>query len=456
MHSGATSARTQPRTAQTQRRAIPPDRVAISAHTHKDAPAGRTVADNHSLPLPAACCSERIQAGSPTAEVASSHRSRYLTRARVASSSSPDARLSIVCARGFGICDDCLADLARLDGRPRRPLVDGHVRRALPSAQMGDDRQTGHRPALENCGSRRGALRFRGNAVLPADPRRRPASGRHAGTRWWRCSRSITPCWYSPPFPAAQASFRLNGGCRSVRRAAASPRVPPRRRCRSDWPRSATPAVDQRTILLALTRVRFQGPPSHRVIPHAAAARKQPGHSGRSSDSLESTSRVRGSVRRTGPEPRVGSGMSGTPCVRMHLANLTAARNWLPVERTPPVPPGASRAHARLADLNAGVPVPANWSGRLLRSGRESSARRVRACNPRTRSRQGSSRARRAARPVRGPAGYKRDTQLTAARLPPTLHLRSSLTCCRLYARPNNSAVTPLRRVDRKHGRVPP
>jgi len=48
----------------------------------------------------------------------------------------------------------------------------------------------------------------------------------------------------------------------------------------------------------------------------------------------------------------------------MHLANLSAARNWLSVAFTPPgAPPGANRAHALRADLNAGdcglIPVPA-------------------------------------------------------------------------------------------------
>ena len=59
------------------------------------------------------------------------------------------------------------------------------VRVAL-SALSRDDRQTGHRPALENIGSRRDAPRFRRNAVLPADGRRRPASGGRAGPRMWR------------------------------------------------------------------------------------------------------------------------------------------------------------------------------------------------------------------------------------------------------------------------------
>jgi len=57
---------------------------------------------------------------------------------------------------------------------------------ALQAALSRDDRQTGHRPALDNLGSRRGAPRFRRNAVLPTDRRRRPASGRHAGPRRWR------------------------------------------------------------------------------------------------------------------------------------------------------------------------------------------------------------------------------------------------------------------------------
>ena len=104
----------------------------------------------------------------------------------------------------------------------------------------------------------------------------------------------------------------------------------------------------------------FQGPPAHLASPHAAAARKTAGAFG---SKLGLTGKYRPCPRPrppgTGPEPRVGSGMPGTPCVRMHLANLSAARNWLSVDRTPPLAPGASRAHARLADLNAGVPVSA-------------------------------------------------------------------------------------------------
>ena len=39
----------------------------------------------------------------------------------------------------------------------------------------------------------------------------------------------------------------------------------------------------------------------------------------------------------------------------MHLANRSAARNWLSVALTPPgAPPGRNRAHALRADLNAG------------------------------------------------------------------------------------------------------
>jgi hypothetical protein len=104
----------------------------------------------------------------------------------------------------------------------------------------------------------------------------------------------------------------------------------------------------------------FQGPPAHLAIPQAAAARKTAGAVG-SKPGL--TGKYKPCPRPrppgTGPEPRVGSGMPGTPCVRTHLANLSAARNWVSVDRTPPLPPGASRAHARLADLNAGVPVSA-------------------------------------------------------------------------------------------------
>src|SRR5579871_4270151 len=48
----------------------------------------------------------------------------------------------------------------------------------------------------------------------------------------------------------------------------------------------------------------------------------------------------------------------------MHLANATAARNWLSVASTPPGPcPGAKRAQSWRADLKAGdsglIPVPA-------------------------------------------------------------------------------------------------
>ena len=49
--------------------------------------------------------------------------------------------------------------------------------------------------------------------------------------------------------------------------------------------------------------------------------------------------------------PRAERGADG----ELHLASLSAATNWLSVARTPPrPPPGASRAHARRADLNAG------------------------------------------------------------------------------------------------------
>jgi hypothetical protein len=51
----------------------------------------------------------------------------------------------------------------------------------------------------------------------------------------------------------------------------------------------------------------------------------------------------------------------------MHLANLSAARNWLSVARTPlGVPPGASRAHALRADWNAGDRGLIPMSARLI------------------------------------------------------------------------------------------
>jgi hypothetical protein len=67
-----------------------------------------------------------------------------------------------------------------------------------------------------------------------------------------------------------------------------------------------------------------------------------------------------------GESMRVGSRKLGKPCTRMHLANLSAARNWLSVARTPPgAPPGANRVHALRAALNAGdcglIPVPARF-----------------------------------------------------------------------------------------------
>jgi hypothetical protein len=46
-------------------------------------------------------------------------------------------------------------------------------------------------------------------------------------------SRSTPLCLRRPASPTAQASLRPSGRCRIVRRAAASPRVPPRRRSRS-------------------------------------------------------------------------------------------------------------------------------------------------------------------------------------------------------------------------------
>lgn len=64
-----------------------------------------------------------------------------------------------------------------------------------------------------------------------------------------------------------------------------------------------------------------------------------------------------------GESERVGSGKLEKPCARMHLANPSAARNWLSVACTPGAPPGASFAHARRADLNDGdcglIPAPA-------------------------------------------------------------------------------------------------
>ena len=174
----------------------------------------------------------------------------------------------------------------------------------------------------------------------------------------------------------------------------------------------------------------FQGPPSHRVIPHAAAARRTAGAFGSKLGFARKYKPCpRLSPPGSGPEPRVGSGMPGTPCVRMHLANLSAARNWLPVARTPPVPPGASRAHARLADLNAGVPVPARLVGPppSLGSGKLGT--------PCARMQSANSIAGEEVRePVvllglcEDPQAASATTQLTAARLPPTLRLRGSLT----------------------------
>jgi len=91
-------------------------------------------------------------------------------------------------------------------------------------------------------------------------------------------------------------------------------------------------------------------------------------------DALRIVRRSAGSARRTslrigpgGASTRVGSGKLANPCLRMHSANLSASRNWLSVALTPPAaPPGASRAHALRADLNAGacglIPVPARLS----------------------------------------------------------------------------------------------
>ena len=69
-----------------------------------------------------------------------------------------------------------------------------YTRRAqasLRSAHLRSEPETGQRPALEICGARRGAPRFRGNAVLPADrssatserTSRRPSSWRKPGKR---------------------------------------------------------------------------------------------------------------------------------------------------------------------------------------------------------------------------------------------------------------------------------
>src|ERR1700729_2458592 len=55
------------------------------------------------------------------------------------------------------------------------------------------------------------------------------------------------------------------------------------------------------------------------------------------------------------PVGNVGSGNSGTPCVRMHCANSSACRFcWAVSGGGGPPPPGSSLAHALAAASNAG------------------------------------------------------------------------------------------------------
>lgn len=158
-----------------------------------------------------------------------------------------------------------------------------------------------------------------------------------------------------------------------------------------------------------------------------------------------------GPMMRIGPggeSTRVGSGNLANPCARMHLANLSAARNWLSVALTPPdAPPGASRAHAPRSDLNAGdrglIPVPARLSPPPppLGSGKVGTPfARMQSAN--------FSPSDSLPWPVvcDDPHAATATTQLTTARAPDVVVARlAHLVVAGLYARPTNSAVTPLR-----------
>ena len=71
---------------------------------------------------------------------------------------------------------------------------------------------------------------FRGKPGLRADRSRPPDHRRRGRSRNWRRAGRSSPCLRSPPFPTAQASFRPVVAAGSCGEAAASPRVPPRRR----------------------------------------------------------------------------------------------------------------------------------------------------------------------------------------------------------------------------------
>ena len=112
-------------------------------------------------------------------------------------------------------------------GGPQRPAVRASQ---VSGAGRGETCSRDLQVSSRTTEPRRCAPRIHENAILRADPYRRSAIGRHTRSRKWRRAGRSPPCLCSPPFPTAQASLRPSGRRRIVRRAVASPRVPPRRR----------------------------------------------------------------------------------------------------------------------------------------------------------------------------------------------------------------------------------
>jgi hypothetical protein len=92
------------------------------------------------------------------------------------------------------------------------PLTQGKQASCFP--RCGSQRSGGPRRAFENCGSRRGAPRFRRNAVLPAGSSSTGGSGRHARPRWWRRAGASSCCRSRPAFVCARVLART-GPCSS-------------------------------------------------------------------------------------------------------------------------------------------------------------------------------------------------------------------------------------------------